>query len=162
MNREAGICSCGKYRYWLTRDWADPGERQRLPWVMLNPSTADANIDDPTIRRCMKFAEREGYTGIIVYNLFALRSTDPTKLLQVEDPVGPLNLQYLSLVGDSTALAIAAWGALSPKLKAQARVQVGILAKRPAPLRALGLTKDGSPRHPLYVRGDAKLVEFKG
>lgn len=88
----AGISECGTYRYWLCREWS-PG-LDSLVWLMLNPSTADATQDDPTIRRCMGFARRWGYGGITVVNLYAYRATNPRDLLTAADPVGPENDRY--------------------------------------------------------------------
>lgn len=88
IRKTASISECGLYRYLLGRAW---GDGPLLPFIMLNPSTADADIDDPTIRRCMGFAKREGTSGVSVANLFALRSKDPSALLTVSGRVGPGN-----------------------------------------------------------------------
>lgn len=158
----AVISDCGLYRYWLDRLWAK-GPPQ--VFVMLNPSTADASLDDPTIRRCMAFARREGASGIVVVNLFGLRATDPKVLDKHPDPVGPENAANIGMALLSATVAgrpvICAWGA---------NKNVGKLAddlERRADdfgveLVCLGLTKDGHPRHPLYVRGDAPLVPLTG
>jgi hypothetical protein len=74
VERSARLSECGTWRYYLARHWAPKGEA--LAFVMLNPSTADATVDDPTIRRCIGFARRDGYAGLVVVNLFALRSTE--------------------------------------------------------------------------------------
>lgn len=84
--RAAVLSPCGRYRYELTRRWA-PGPL--VGWVMLNPSRADAHTDDPTVRRCVGFAHRWGYGGLIIRNLYALRATDPAALADHLDPVGP-------------------------------------------------------------------------
>src|SRR5262245_19133112 len=89
QTKEALISPCGLYRYWLTRTWDN--SLRRVCWVMLNPSTADAEQDDPTIRRCVGFARSWGAGGIIVVNLFAFRASDPKALLRAADPVGPDN-----------------------------------------------------------------------
>jgi len=83
--RSAVLSDCGTYRYSLTRRWS-PGPL--LGWVMLNPSRADALVDDPTIRRCVGFARRWGFAGIVVRNLYALRATDPRELSRHPAPVG--------------------------------------------------------------------------
>lgn len=87
VRKGAFISECNLYRYWLTREWGEGGNL--MAFVMLNPSTADANIDDPTIRRCVGFAKREGRNGIVVVNLFAGRATDPDEMFKMRDPVGP-------------------------------------------------------------------------
>ena len=94
IERAAVISKCGAYRYSLTRKWSDA---PLLSFVMLNPSTADAKEDDPTIRRCIGFARREGAGGLIVANLYALRSSSPEALWAARDPIGPQNRRWRSL-----------------------------------------------------------------
>src|SRR5688500_18287560 len=110
MIKKATLSACGRYRYHLERRWAT----HVLPIVMLNPSTADAEIDDPTIRRCMGFAKRDGYGGIAVCNLYALRSPSPDDLWRADDPYGPDNgeaLRRLALYASVNTLPIlCAWG----------------------------------------------------
>ena len=157
VQKAARLSECGRYRYWLGRIW---DEADSLVFVMLNPSTADAAIDDPTIRRCMAFARREGYGGISVLNLYALRSPDPKALLTCEDPVGPENDGYLRLTLEEQARrghpVIAAWGT---NAKRERVVDVLTLAGGVF-WGCLGTTKDGHPRHPLYVRGDQPIEGF--
>lgn len=149
----AVISDCGRYRYMLTRG---TGPR-RLVFIMLNPSTADAETDDPTIRRCTGFAATLGYTGIIVLNLYAFRATQPAALWSQSDPVGPSNDMYLpALAGDDTI--VCAWGA-NAKPDRVAHV-AALLREAGARLMCLGTTKSGAPRHPLYVRGDQPLTEW--
>jgi hypothetical protein len=155
----AVISGCGLYRYRLQRG---DGPR-RLAFVMLNPSTADADVDDPTIRRCRAFAQREGHAGIDVMNLYAWRATDPVQLTQVDDPVGPDNAIWLDhLACDHRhGWIVCAWGALARERQCQTALQVaGILSSHGARLVCLGITKDGSPRHPLYVRGDTAIADW--
>lgn len=122
---------------------------------MLNPSTAEAEIDDPTIRRCMAFAQAWGYSALSVRNLFALRATNPREILKAEDPVGPQGDTELA-VATTASRVVVAWGAKVPfdrDRKAMAMLQ-GV------PLWCLGTTKHGHPRHPLYVAGSQPLVPF--
>lgn len=149
----ADLSDDGRYRYRLTRRWAD-GDAWAT-FVMLNPSTADATEDDPTIRRCVSFAKREGCSALQVVNLFAYRATDPRELKRVADPVGPDNDAWLSRALGTPALRIAAWGA-------HGRPDRVVVVKSFAVpgLHALGVTKDGHPRHPLYLRADAPLVTW--
>lgn len=147
------MSDCGLYRYALTRTWADG------PWalfVMLNPSTADAMQDDPTIRRCVAFAKREGCGSLEVVNCYAWRATDPTALREQpgRDIVGPQNRQAVRAGVARASLVICAWGA-HPVGSSPVPT---IVAE--ADRWCLGVTKDGSPRHPLYVRGDAPLVRW--
>lgn len=156
--KRASISTCQQYRYRLTRYW---GPGHMLPFVMLNPSTADASVDDPTIRRCMGFARREGAGGVIVVNLFAFRSTSPRNLLLTDDPVGPDNdtaLVHIAQESIATNLPIiCAWGTLG---FARAIAVKSLLMQFGPRLVCLGKTKDGHPRHPLYVRGDQPLEPF--
>jgi hypothetical protein len=155
LNVGARLSADGLYRYELWRRW---GDGRVLTWIMLNPSTADAEIDDPTIRRCVAFTKAWRYDAIRVVNLFALRATDPAELGQVEDPVGPENDAVLDSLGEVDV--VAAWGA-----HAMAATRVVDLQARgglPAGMRCLGMTKSGAPRHPLYVRSDIELVDWRG
>ena len=111
MNSGALISDCGFYRYWLTR----PGrsliaERGPVLFIMLNPSTADAELDDPTIRRCRGFAESWGCAGLTVANLYAYRATDPAALRLCADPVGPDNDAHLVRLLREHGEAVCAWG----------------------------------------------------
>lgn len=151
------------YRYRLTRSdiasgtWLDVHE-PRLVWIMLNPSTADETTDDPTIRRVMAFTRRLGYNALTVVNLYALRSTDPRGLWLAEDPVGPENDAVLADEAWAAVLddapIVAAWGANARPDRVAQVLALPHLAPR---LHALGVTKSGAPRHPLYLRGDAPL-----
>lgn len=153
----AVISGDGKYRYMLSRHWTQGSAR--AVWIMLNPSTADAAKDDATIRRCICFAKRWGYDGIEVYNLFALRSRHPTRIEMVEDPVGPDNDRWLRTAAQNKGKVIAAWGACNTPLQLKRANEVIELLVRDqhVSLCALGFTKDGHPRHPLYVRNDVML-----
>lgn len=157
MDRDAVISSSGTYRYLLTRYW--DYTKPRVGFVMLNPSTADAKEDDPTIRRCINFAKSWGYGGIVVGNLFAYRATDPKKLTQVGSPVGPQNdvmLDRWIFGNEKVGLVIAAWGAHS---FAAARGKE-LCRRHPNRLSCLGVTKAGHPKHPLYLRADTKPIPF--
>jgi|SRR3954468_8618932 hypothetical protein len=139
----------GEYRYSLTRVW-DP-VLPNITFVLLNPSTADATQLDPTLRRCVGFGRREGYGGMTILNLYAFRTKDPKVMMAASDPVGPDNDRVLA---QATGTVVAGWGTNA----AAARVAQA-LALLPG-LHALGVTKSGHPKHPLYVRGDAPLVEW--
>lgn len=155
LKSSAEISECGRYRYWLRRSYLHGGNGQVVAFLMLNPSTADALQDDPTIRRCLAFTRAWGYSILSVRNLFALRATDPKELLTAEDPIGPQNDAEL-LALRTAHLVIAAWGAKVPF--GRDRKVLELLAG--VPLFCLGTTKDGSPRHPLYVRGNQRPVPY--
>lgn len=152
----ATLSSCGRYRYDLLRRWDD-----RPPWVlfvMLNPSTADATSDDPTIRRCQGYARAWGYGALRVANLFALRSTDPAGLRCAADPVGPKNDATIQRLSHAAPLTVAAWGA-HPFALDRARDVARRLLLAP---HCLDRTRDGHPRHPLYLRRDLLPVPWEG
>ena len=149
---------CRDYRYTLHRRW---GIGDPLVVCMLNPSTADAEHDDPTIRRCIGFARREGAAGLLVVNLMAYCSTDPRALAGVDDPVGPRNHQTLADVCTGAVRVVAAWGAHSstklPGAAESIRVVQDAAAGR---LYCLRKTKSGAPSHPLYLPKSAPLVPW--
>jgi len=144
------------YRYRLTRIW-DPS-KPLLCWVMLNPSTADHDTNDATIRKCISFARTWGYGGILVVNLFAYRSTDPDRLVKAKDPIGPFNETAVSTAVRSAGGVIVAWGALSPKLLAASAIMRLQVTGALVPLNCLGKTKDGHPRHPLYIAAKTPMT----
>ncbi len=157
VKKSARISDDGRYRYGLTRHWSDG---DALVFVMLNPSTADATLDDPTIRRCIGFAKREGFAGLVVANLYAYRATDPKALLTCGDAVGHRNDSYLSLLLHEQAArgnpVVAAWG-VNARLD---RVADVLNLVKGVDWRCLGTTRAGAPRHPLYIAGDQPLIRF--
>lgn len=159
MKRSAVISDDGLYRYQLGRKWDD--SLPVLAWIMLNPSTADAEQDDPTIRRCMKFSRDWGYGGIEVANVYAYRTTNPKTLLKIDDPVGPDWAQFMFDLMQSYPI-IAAWGTKGGKHGddfAASLITGGHLMF--PPVRCLGTTKAGHPKHPLYMRADTPPVPFR-
>lgn len=166
MTRHANISADGLYRWSLHREWRDLSDQAQGPrwvtFVMLNPSTADGATDDPTIRRCIGFARSWGATGLAVVNLYAFRATSPADLWRAPDPVGPQNDEFLATFFGMAASyrypIIAAWGAHArPDRVAQVLQIPG--AER---LQALGVTKAGAPRHPLYLRADVRPTPWLG
>lgn len=151
---DAVISECGTYRYMLSRRWA---HGPTCVFVMLNPSTADASQDDPTIRRCIGFAKREGCGALVVVNLFAYRATSQADMLAAVDPVGPENDYHVmeSLI-DADGPVIAAWGAHGTHL---GRDKV-LRSLTYVQLYCLRRTKSGSPGHPLYISADAPVMPF--
>lgn len=160
VRKHAVISEDGLYRYSLLREW-DP-QVAGVTFVMLNPSTADADVDDPTIRRCIAFAKREGFGKLLVLNLYAFRATNPKELLTCADPVGEENDTFLRAnIGLRTEFGdpvIAAWG-VNAGLARVAHVRSLVPE---ATFVSLGTTKAGHPRHPLYVRGDEPLARWDG
>ncbi len=145
----------GRYRYRLWRRWADGGEV--VAFVMLNPSTADGERDDATIRRCAGFARAWGFAAMTVVNLFALRATDPARLRRARDPVGPGNDRHIAEAAAGADALVIAWGAHGA-LGGRDRAVLALLAGcRPA---CLGLTRTGQPRHPLYLARATRRRRF--
>lgn len=161
MIRAATIDPSGVYRYDLTRTW--DGEGGSLLWCMLNPSTADAEQDDNTIRRVIAFSQREGMGEAVVVNLFALRSRRPEHLFRVDDPSGPANMATILHHLKRCSGLVCAWGAHAIPIVRDRDPRRGVVRLANAHgigATCLGTTKDGSPRHPLYVRGDAPLKPY--
>lgn len=154
MVSSASFSKCRKYRYSLTREWDSDGEM--VMFIALNPSTADDRIDDPTIRRCIGFAKQWGFGRLVVTNLFGFRSSDPESLRLVADPVGPENDDAIVRFGEAASRVVLAWGIHGGLLERDREVLR--LIDRPY---CLGLTKDGAPRHPLYLPGETALIRFK-
>lgn len=180
IDKGAHISKCGRYRYLLWREWrgthdpknwnwwdyedgkGDPvGQPKSCVFVMLNPSTADGNVDDPTIRRCVAFAKAWKYERLEVVNLFAYRATKPQELLGLHhsaDPVGVDNQDHIERhTGRASAgIVIAAWGHHGAHLQQDETVR-GWISR---PLHALGFTAQGHPRHPLYMPASASPVRL--
>lgn len=174
LDAGAQLSVCRTYRYALWRIW--DATLPPLMFIGLNPSTADEQKDDPTIRKCKGFAERNGCGGVYMLNLFAYRATDPHTLFDVYyrkqftgpggetcwhngDPVGPDNDRHLLETVAVAAIVVAAWGVHGVMMLRDQAVK-RLLAG--ADLRCLGTTKDGHPRHPLYVPYSQPLEKFQG
>ena len=166
----AEISACGRYRYRLTRELG-PG-KQTAVFVMLNPSTADADVDDRTVTRCMGFARSWGCGRLWIVNLFAYRATKPADLWDVHarDPheaIGPRNdywigaaLEHVSarVRAHQRPLVVCGWGAPRQAVP-RARQVLQMIRSRGVQPVALHLTNGGHPGHPLYLKGDSELVE---
>jgi hypothetical protein len=159
------------YRYSLTRDTPTiMSGRGPIVFVMLNPSTADAENDDPTIRKCMTIARHHGAGFLEVVNLFAWRATDPKALPTATDPVGPENNTHIRMAVQRATVAgapvILGWGPPTKLGRARALLErrssdvLEMLRPWREKLFALSITKDGSPGHPLFLRTDSPLIPF--
>jgi hypothetical protein len=166
---EAVFNEARTHRYLLVRRWGDGG--RTATFIMLNPSTATAMDDDPTIRRCVGYAKREGCSALTVVNLFGLRATHPVELRRHWDPVGERNDEFIDqqcLAKDDgpPRLVVAAWGGhghyldrsqiVGDRLHDQLTLQTG----RRIPLLCLGTTRTGQPRHPLYLTRNEPLIPY--
>jgi hypothetical protein len=158
VTRSAKISEDGTYRYWLSRRW---GKGASLPWIMLNPSTADHIQDDPTIRRVIYFSKRLGAPGAIVLNLFALRTPDRHEIRRHPDPVGPKNDKWLAALAavatDKGMPVMCAWGSSAPPARVH-EVLEGPLSL--AVMICLGTSRDDHPRHPLYLPNNQPIKLF--
>ncbi len=165
----AAFSPCRLYRYTLERWWAGMfADRRYCDFIMLNPSTATAQEDDPTVRRAADFAKRWGYAGLVVTNLFAYRSTDPGRLYHAREEhwylskpicgiVGPENDAAILNVAKGASLVMVAWGvhgAIQDRGLRVLELLEGI------PCYCLGVTKEGFPKHPLYVSGGTQPIIF--
>lgn len=165
VTASATLSPCGTYRYTLTRAWATG---PFALWIMLNPSTADADMDDPTIRRCMAFSRTWDFAGCTVVNLFALRATKPGDLLDHPDPVGPENNSALwdAVTLPGHGLVVAAWGTVPSipgriRLFARPDYVLRLCERSRRTVHCLGRTASGQPRHPLYVKADVKAEVYR-
>lgn len=164
LKRAAELSEDGLYRYALWRRW---GDGLPLGFVMLNPSTADAERDDPTVGRCMGFARREGFGALVVLNLYALRATKPDHLLDHPDPEGPENFARAWELLPSRV--VVAWGSAGRRLHDAGLPGSSVLALvreralvggHSGTYQCLGLNHDGQPKHPLYVPADRELQDW--
>jgi len=153
------ISQDGRYRYALGRDIDRSKDDKPVLFIMLNPSTADATKDDPTIRRCRFFAKKWGANGLVVANLYAFRTTNPKDLWKQDDPVGPENDRHIQMLAEACGAVVCAWGANAAPGRV---IQVGhILRQLYKHPMCLGMTeKTKQPRHPLYVHSKTVLVPY--
>lgn len=158
MNRKTIFSEDRRYRYTLWREWQPLFTRHQKEFVVfigLNPSTADETKDDPTIRRCVGFAKKWSFDAFCMMNLFAYRARYPLVMKAQEDPVGIENDKYLLQICSGASLVIAAWGA-DGNFKNRDEEVIKSIQNMKCP----GKTKDNFPRHPLFVRKDAKLYDL--
>jgi len=156
--KSAVISADGRYRYVLRRWWGGKETIDKpILWVMLNPSTADAEVDDPTIRRCIAFSRSWGYDGMLVGNKYAFRSTDPyaLKSLRLAEATGPDNDMWLRRMASVSDRIVLAWGNHGGQLVP------GALTHTLHDLWCLGRNRDGSPKHPLYLRYNLPLQPWR-
>ncbi len=149
MRRWAHFSDCGRYRYEVGRQW-DSG-KSLVGWCLKNPSIANGEEDDPTLKRVIEFSKFWGYGGCIVTNPYAWVATEPKNVPQGSIAIGPKNAQYLRSLGLQSDIVVAGWG---PKLPPRMLCWVGSCLSEP--VYYLELTKCGQPKHPLYLRGDLR------
>lgn len=159
----AEFSPCGCYRHWLSRnwDWRLKTDGRCGPWALwigMNPSTAEADVDDPTIRREMAFSKAMMIDVYVKVNVMDYRATDPKRLRDVT-PRSDRNLQFIKELADGAGKIICAWGALPKPLRRYADDVLTLLHDKP--LYCMGRTADGSPRHPLYLPGNASVEIYR-
>jgi len=160
MTRSAVFSPERLYRYSLTRRWAD-GPIMNV--IGLNPSTADETTDDPTIRRCIALARRNGYGALIMTNLFAFRATSPTEMKQALEPIGIDNDPAIYAATQyASGMVVAAWGTQGAHVNRGRRVlELLRYTADVYPLWCLGVTRDGHPKHPLYLPNTANPIRYE-
>lgn len=159
ITRDARFTKSGERRFMLTRSWRG-GDGRYVLFCMLNPSTANASTDDPTIRRCIRYARDWGHSALHVVNLFDFITPSPEVLLRwtKENPMKNLQL-YLDIIqceSFNSGLTVCGWGTWGGWFPERAR-QVYNALNSP---HALRITKDGHPSHPLYLPANLKPVPF--
>ena len=179
LRRSAAFSDDGAYRYSLVRAWeCDSGAAEstsgHLVVIGMNPSTADAARDDPTIRRCIDFARRWGHAELRVVNLFAYRSLTPAALRDAADPVGAGNDAAIAAAAAGAGRVLCAWGSWSAGATLALRSLVeervaavlalldgaGVAADRVCCLARLAEHRGGHPQHPLYARASTAPIPF--
>lgn len=175
LRSDAVFSDCGRFRYMLWRAWGEQTAKG-LPdapvnFLMLNPSTADYTRDDPTIRRCIGFSKDWGFNGVIITNVYPFRSTDPKAMMEARDRTGETSLRScggeFARVNDAalmvgalaSKLCVCAWGINAERQEAMRAINV--LKSSRVQAFCLGKTKDGSPKHPLYLPRDAKPIPYR-
>lgn len=157
----AVLSDCGRYRYRLDRTMGWPGPV--FAFFGINPSTADASIDDATVRKWRGFTRRWNGSRFIVGNVFAYRATDVRELAKAEDPVGPLNSLHLIEIAAAADVLVPCWGDRN-KVPQQLRRHIDdcldLLHDTGKPVKSFGLSKGGDPLHPLMLGYATELVHL--
>ena len=151
MQKASQLSPCRTYRYRLDRTW--DRAKPSVLFVLFNPSTADESLDDPTLRRCIGFAQKWGYGGLCVINLYSLRTPNPKELLAHPAPKGPAQMRFFQEALEEHQDVVCAWG-----------LQGGPISHHFSPgthrIFHLGLNRDGSPKHPLYLPASSDLLSW--
>lgn len=153
----AKFSECGRYRYLLQRQW---GDEELCLFIGLNPSTATADSDDATVRKCVALARTWGFSGMTMANLFAVRSRYPQALSTHQDPVGPENDRFLLPAIEQARTVVAMWGNHGLKSYGQSTRRDQYILSLRDDWQCIGITKQGAPRHPLYVASSSNLANF--
>lgn len=156
--RDAIISPCKQYRYQLERSWSEQTSRNStVVFIGLNPSTADLTKDDPTIRKCMTYAQAWQFKKLVMVNLFSWRTTNPNELMQAKNPVGRLTDKYLDEAVSRSALVVACWGEYGTFLGRSDDIR----ARYQRRLSCLSTNQSGEPTHPLYLPATLTPVKLR-
>lgn len=155
LERPAIFSADRRYRYTLLRrkplEFCNPGPDSAVMFIGLNPSTADETKNDPTIRRCMDFAERWGHNILLMTNLFAFRETIPALMRAQPHPIGKDNDHWLVVCARNSKRIVAAWGKDGRFMARDVEVCKLLCGPAVLGIECLGVNKDGTPKHPLYL-----------
>ena len=157
IHNTAHFSDCGLYRYNLIRRFAQGNGI--INFIMLNPSTANEEFNDPTVARCEQRAINGGYEKMIVTNIFAYRATDPQDMISQEDPIGELNDFSIINEAKKADLVVCAWGEISKHMKRGEKVRKLLLINN-IKANALKINKSGEPAHPLYLSMSLEPVRY--
>lgn len=158
---DAVFSPCGRHRILLTRAWPGAERPGTVLFIGMNPSTAAGDVDDPTVAKECKFTRRWGYGSYVKANVMDYRATHPRMLLLPDVvPCSPANLPAIVEAARMASVVVLAYGALHKKLAHHGEAVKKALAAEGIKVHVLALTKDGHPRHPLYLKDDSDLLEF--
>lgn len=155
MKKDAVLSECSQYRYSLSRIWDET--KPIIGFIALNPSTADHVEDDRTISRCINFSKLWGFGGFYMLNLFAYRATKPSDMMQSDSPIGSENNKYILELNNKVEKIVVCWGDKG-RHKSRAREVIKLLSNND--LYCISINNSGEPKHPLYIKGDAKLMPY--
>lgn len=158
--RGAYFSPCRTWRYSLWRRWEDCDVGRMCVFCCLNPSTADENEDDPTVRRCIDFSKAWGYSGFVMTNIFAARQTDPLKMKMFSDPIGPENDEALRFFMMNAGKFVLAWGNHG-NFMGRSDAVLDMLESAERWAWCLRMTQQNQPWHPLYISGATVLMKFE-
>ena len=151
VTSQAIYSPCQQYRYVLRRQWAPAQARHTIMFLMLNPSTATEDVDDPTVRKCRNYARQWGYNTLLVGNIMAFRATDPSLLRGIAEPVGPDNLAHLREMLSNKPRLVCAWGRVPKRFQYAEQAVIQLIRDVGATPYVLQLNSSGGPWHPLYL-----------
>lgn len=160
MSTICRFSDCGRYRYALEHVFEPNLPQRRIMWIGLHPSLVNEVERDPTLRRVEAFSARLGYTAFVMTNLFALRTSHAFELKIVDDPIGPTNDTEIRAAARASEAIVACWGAHGVFRKRDDRVTTLLRRATSVPMQSLSRNRDGTPKHPLYVRWDTVLTAY--